>query len=73
VSDIMNKYTFAMSTFMFITSIGAIAAPYLIGEIAETSGTTAGMWVLAAFSAAQSLFSFGYAAVCKKANREAKV
>ena len=73
VSDVMNKYTFAMSTFMFITSIGAIAAPYLIGEIAETHDTNTGMWVLAAFSAAQGVFSFIYAAVCKKADREVKV
>lgn len=57
ISDVLEKYTFAMSVNMLITSVGAIIVPYLIGELAERQSVSLAMWVLAGIALIQVILS----------------
>ena len=49
--DIFSRYPVCMGFFVFMTSMGAIVAPAIIGVVANTAGMHTGMSTLLAFSA----------------------
>ncbi len=49
--DIFSKYPVCMGFFVFLTSMGAIVAPAIIGVVANTAGMHAGMSTLLVFAA----------------------
>ncbi len=49
--DIFSKYPVCMGFFVFLTSMGAIVAPAIIGSVANTQGMQIGMSALLVFSA----------------------
>ena len=49
--DIFSKYPVCMGFFVFMTSMGAIVAPAIIGSVANTQGMHIGMSTLLIFSA----------------------
>ena len=49
--DIFSKYPVCMGFFVFLTSMGAIVAPAIIGSVANTQGMQIGMSTLLIFSA----------------------
>ena len=49
--DIFSKYPVCMGFFVFLTSMGAIVAPAIIGSVANTQGMQIGMSTLLVFSA----------------------
>jgi MFS family permease len=49
--DIFSKYPVCMGFFVFMTSMGAIVAPAIIGSVANTQGMHIGMSTLLIFAA----------------------
>jgi fucose permease len=49
--DIFSRYPVCMGFFVFLTSMGAIVAPAIIGNVANTQGMQIGMSTLLIFSA----------------------
>ena len=49
--DIFSRYPVCMGFFVFMTSMGAIVAPAIIGVVANTAGMHTGMSTLLVFSA----------------------
>ena len=49
--DIFSRYPVCMGFFVFLTSMGAIVAPALIGSVANTAGMKTGMSTLLIFAA----------------------
>ena len=49
--DIFSKYPVCMGFFVFLTSMGAIVAPAIIGSVANTHGMHMGMSTLLVFAA----------------------
>ncbi len=49
--DIFSKYPVCMGFFVFLTSMGAIVAPAIIGSVANTAGMQTGMSTLLVFAA----------------------
>ncbi len=53
ISEICKKFTFAVSAFMVITSIGSIVVPSVIGKVAEAVDTRTSMAILIGITGVQ--------------------